>query len=125
MSTTGGGPVRYARGVAFLEIRTYRLKPGTRDEFVRVMREEAVPLLAAFGIRVVDCGPSVVDEDGVEEAYLLRRFASLAERDEQEEAFYSSDAWHSGPREGIVSRIEAYHTIVIETSDDAVTHLTR
>lgn len=103
-----------ASGVMFLEIRTYRLKPGTRDEFVRVMREEAVPLLAEFGLRVVDCGPSLVDEDGHEEAYLIRSFASLEERDAQEEAFYSSRAWHEGPREGIISRIETYHTIVLD-----------
>lgn len=47
-----------------LEIRTYRLKPGTGDEFVRVMREESVPLLEKAGIRVVDCGASLVSEAG-------------------------------------------------------------
>lgn len=100
----------------FLEIRTYRLKPGTSAEFVRVMRDEAVPLLATFGIEVVSCGASVVAEDGHEEAYLIRRFPSLADRDERETAFYSSDVWASGPREAILSRIETYHTIVVPES---------
>ena len=98
-----------------LEIRTYRLKPGMRDDFVRVMRDQSVPLLRVAGIEVVDCGPSLVDEDGQEEAYLIRRFASLDRRDEQETAFYSSDAWLRGPREAIVSRIESYHAIVLDT----------
>ena len=40
----------------FLEVRTYRLKPGTTDGFVRVMREESVPLLEAAGIAVLDYG---------------------------------------------------------------------
>jgi hypothetical protein len=100
--------------VAILEIRTYRLKPGTRDEFVRVMREESLPLLDAWGIEVVDSGPSLVDEDGNEEAYLMRAFESLAQRDEQEEGFYSSAAWREGPREAIIGCIESYHTIVLE-----------
>ncbi|MGC5019549.1 NIPSNAP family protein [Micromonospora sp. DT47] len=98
-----------------LEIRTYRLRPGTIDEFVRVMREEATPLLARFGITVVTAGASLVREDGHEEAYLIRAFPSLAVRDEQEEAFYGSDAWRDGPREAILSRIESYHTVVLET----------
>ncbi|HZE37925.1 MAG TPA: NIPSNAP family protein [Stackebrandtia sp.] len=108
-----------------LEIRTYRLKPGTREEFVRVMRQESIPLLAAHGIAVVDCGASLFDEDGFEEAYLMRSFASLEQRDAQEEAFYSSPQWRQGPREAILSRIESYHTVVMEASDAAVAALRR
>ncbi|WP_327004335.1 NIPSNAP family protein [Dactylosporangium sp. NBC_01737] len=108
-----------------LEIRTYRLKPGTSDEFVRVMREESVPLLEASGIRVVDYGASLVAEDGHEEAYLMRAFTSLEAHQEQEERYYGSDAWRLGPREAIVSRIDSYHTIVIETSEQIVQALQR
>jgi len=108
-----------------LEIRTYRLLPGTRDEFVRVMREEASPLLAKHGLTVVDSGPSLADEDGHEEAYLIRAFPSLAARDELEEEFYGSDEWLQGPREAVVSRIESYHTIVIEVPEAAVRALSR
>lgn len=53
-----------------VEIRTYRLKPGTGDEFVRLMRDEAMPLLERFGVRVVACGASLVAEDGQRDAYL-------------------------------------------------------
>ena len=106
-----------------LEIRTYRLKPGTRDEFVRLMRDESGPLLAAAGIRVVALGASLAAEDGHEEAYLIRAFDSLSRRDAQEEAFYGSDVWRLGPREAVVSRIESYHTIVIEASTEMVAAL--
>jgi NIPSNAP len=103
-----------------LEIRTYRLKPSTRDEFVRVMREDAVPMLRQAGIDVVTCGASLVNEDGHEEAYLIRSFGSLAEHHEQEESFYASDAWRHGPRESILAKIDSYHSIVLETSRTAV-----
>jgi len=102
-----------------LEIRTYRLKPGTGEEFVRVMQQESVPLLEKAGIRVVECGASLVAEGGHEEAYLIRAFASLAQHREQEDAFYGSDAWRHGPREAIVSRIDSYHTIVLDVPEDA------
>ncbi|WP_034593986.1 NIPSNAP family protein [Hamadaea tsunoensis] len=106
--------------MATLEIRTYRLLPGTRTDFLHVMREQAVPLLAEFGIRVVDCGASEVDEDGHEEAYLVRAFSSADERERLEEKFYSSQQWLDGPRDGIVSRIHEYHTIVLSVPDDLV-----
>ncbi|MGK4592217.1 NIPSNAP family protein [Amycolatopsis sp. w19] len=103
-----------------LEVRTYRLKPGTSGEFLRVMRDESVPLLERAGLRVVDFGRSLVAEDGNEEAYLIRAFGSLEEHERQEREFYGSEAWLTGPREAIVSRIESYHTIVMETSEEAV-----
>lgn len=103
-----------------LEIRTYRLRPGTRDEFVRVLREEATPLMERFGITVVGIAASLADDEGNEEACLLRAFSSLAVRQEREQAFYGSDEWRGGPREAVVSPIESYHTVVLETTDDAV-----
>lgn len=103
-----------------LEIRTYRLKPGSTEEFIRLMREESLPLLEKFGIRVVRCGASLFAEDGREEAYLIRAFPSLEAHREQEEAFYGSDAWRQGPREAVLSHIESYHSVVLEVSEDAV-----
>jgi len=100
-----------------IEIRTYRLHPGTGAEFVRVMREESLPLLESAGVRVLAAGASLVAEDGHEEAYLVRAFDSLADRERQEDEFYGSDVWRHGPREAIVSRIEQYHTITLEVPD--------
>lgn len=103
-----------------LEIRTYVLKRSTGDEFVRLMREQALPLLAHQGITVVDSGGSLVREDGAEQAYLVRAFPSLADREAQESAFYSSEEWCSGPREAILARIEGYHTVVLEVPEVVV-----
>ena len=102
-----------------LEIRTYRLKPGTEAEFLRVMQQDGVPLLLQFGISVVACGKSLVADDGSEDAYLIRGFASLDERRSQEERFYRSAEWRHGPRDAIVSRIQSYHTVVLEAGDGA------
>ena len=104
-----------------LEIRSYRLRDGTSDEFAR--RVAAVlPVLRRHGIDVVGHGPSLVDEDG-EHYVLLRSFASAADRDRLEDAFYGSDDWRSGPRAGILELIEGYHTVVLRSTDDAVSAL--
>ncbi|MFE7620694.1 NIPSNAP family protein [Streptomyces sp. NPDC057496] len=100
-----------------LEICTYLLKPGTGLEFSEVMREESVPLLRRAGIRVVDHGASMADEDGREEAYLIRAFSSMEQRHRQKKEFYDSDAWRQGPREAIVSRILESHTVVLDPEE--------
>ncbi|HEY9484011.1 MAG TPA: NIPSNAP family protein [Micromonosporaceae bacterium] len=108
-----------------LEIRTYRCSPGRRGEFLNVMRHRSIPLLATYGIQVVDFGPPLVDEQPWEEAYLMRAFASLAERDRQEETFYGGDDWRGGLRESVMSCIESYHTVVLDVADEVVAALTR
>ncbi|MBA2740687.1 MAG: NIPSNAP family protein [Actinobacteria bacterium] len=109
-----------------LEFRTYRLRPGATDEFVRLMSGESAELLKRHGIRVVASGVSLVPEsEGLEEAYLIRAFASLEERDRQEMSFYSSTDWVDGPRKAVLECIESYHTIVLEVPDEAVRALER
>jgi hypothetical protein len=101
----------------FVEIRSYSLKPGTRDEFHRLFIEEAFPLLKRWAVDVVSYGPSLHDENSY---YLIRRFDSLAYREQSEDAFYSSDEWRQGPREAIVSLIENYTEVVIEVDEVTV-----
>ena len=102
-----------------LEIRTYRLKPGSRADFLQLFNTQSMPLLAKHGIDVVACEASLVDEEDNEEACLIRAFPSLDERQRQEDAFYGSDDWHEGPRQAIIEKIESYHTIVLEASSES------
>jgi hypothetical protein len=88
-----------------VEIRAYRLKPGTRADFHTAAAERALPMVRAFGMDVVAHGPVPGDENGY---FLVRSFADLAQRNAQEDGFYGSPAWRDGPREALVSRIEAY-----------------
>ena len=98
----------------FVEIRSYNLKPGARDEFHRLFLAEAFPMLQRWNMDVVSYGPSLHDENSY---YLMRRFESLAHREESENAFYGSDEWRTGPREAIVSLIENYAEVVLELDD--------
>lgn len=101
-----------------LEIRTYRIADGMLDEFGR--RVTAVmPMLEPYGVHVVGHGPSLRDEEG-QHYVLVRSFATLEERDAQEEAFYGGDEWRAGPRQGILEFIEGIHTVVLRVSDEAV-----
>ena len=101
----------------FIEIRTLALKPSSRDEFHRLYIEEALPRLQRWNFDVVAHGPSLHDEDTY---YVIRRYDSLAQREQMEDAYYASDDWRKGPREAMLALIEYYTDIVLELNEVAV-----
>ena len=103
-----------------VEIRAYRLKPGTRDDFHAAVTQLALPMVRAYGMDVVTHGPVPNDDNGY---FLVRSFASLAELTAQEEEFYGSAPWREGPRESLVSRIETYIDTLLWLGPDAVADL--
>lgn len=104
----------------FVEIRSYNLKPGTRQEFHSLFVEQALPMLKRWKVDVVRYGPSPHDEDSY---YLMRAYASLEDREKSQDAFYGSDEWRQGPREPLLAMIENYTSIVIEIEESTVSAL--
>jgi NIPSNAP protein len=104
----------------FIEIRTLTLKPNTRDQFHYLYIEEALPRLQRWKFDVVAHGPSVHDENTY---YVIRRYASLAQRDQMEDAYYASDDWRKGPREAMLALIEYYNDIVLELDEATINGL--
>ena len=105
-----------------IEIRSYTLKPGTREEFHRLFLEQAFPMLQRWNVDVVAYGPSLHDQDSY---FLMRRYDSPAQREESENAFYGSDEWRQGPRESIIALIENYTEIVLELDEATIDGLRR
>ena len=97
-----------------VEIRSYNLKPGTRDRFHQLFLREALPMLRRWKVDVVAYGPSLHDSDTY---YLMRAYSSVEERQRSEDAFYGSDEWKKGPREAILAGIDSYATTVIRVDE--------
>lgn len=103
-----------------IEIRSYNLKPGTRDQFHRLFVEQALPMLKRWNVEVVYYGPSLHDEDSY---FLMRAYSSLEERQKSQDAFYGSDEWKQGPRESILALIINYTTVVVPADQTLKTSL--
>jgi hypothetical protein len=106
----------------FVEIRSYNLKSGRREEFHRLVLEESLPLLKKWVVDVVAYGPSPHDDDSY---YLIRAYRSLVERQSSQDAFYGSPEWRQGPREAILALIESDTSIVLELEEATVDALRR
>jgi ketosteroid isomerase-like protein len=97
-----------------VEIRSYNLKPGTRDRFHQLFLKEALPMLNRWKVDVVAYGPSLHDQDSY---FLMRAFEGVEQRQKAEDAFYGSEEWIKGPRERVLADIDSYTTIVIHVDD--------
>lgn len=93
-----------------LEIRSYRLKAGSRAAFHELVSEQSLPLHRAWGMDVVSHGPSLHDPDAY---FLMRAYDDLEHLNRTQAAFYGTDAWQTGPREAIVALIEGDANTVI------------
>lgn len=97
-----------------VEIRSYNLKPGTRDRFHQLFLKEALPMLERWKVDVVAYGPSLHDEDSY---FLMRAFEGVEQRQKAEDAFYDCEEWIKGPRERVLADIDSYTTIVIHLDE--------
>jgi hypothetical protein len=100
-----------------VEIRTYRIKPARRAEFIRFFETRSIPALRAHGMQVL--GP-LVDRENPHKVAFLRSFPSLAERDRMKDAFYGSELWKNELETVAMPMIESYDVIVCETAPGCV-----
>jgi len=117
VAAAGWPPPAFARQGRVLEIRSYNLKPGTRDRFHQLFLNEALPMLKRWKVDVVAHGPSLHDQDSY---FLMRAFDGVEVRQKSEDAFYGSDEWTKGPRERVLADIDSYTTIVIHLDDATI-----
>jgi len=103
-----------------LEMRLFKLRPGTRAEFDRISHEGTIPMMRRFGITVLAYGPTLNDEDGY---LLLRAFPSEGERVSRSQAFYASDEWETNYEAPVMAMIEDYHTAVIPATEAVLRQL--
>lgn len=95
------------------EVRTYRVKPGRRDDFIKFFEEQSIPALRSHGIRVL--GP-LVDLENPNKFVWLRAFPSLEERDRMKDAFYGSALWVDELEHIAMPMLESWDFALCETS---------
>ena len=100
-----------------VEVRSYRIKPGKRDEFIELFETRAVPAQRTYGINVI--GP-FLDVENPNKFVFLRSFPSLEERDRMKEAFYGSELWKNELEELAMPLLDSYDVILCETSPGCV-----
>lgn len=100
-----------------VEVRSYRIKPGRRAEFIEFFEKRSIPALRSQGMQVV--GP-FLDLENPNKFAWLRCFPSLAERERMRDAFYEGDLWKNELEAIAMPMLESYDVMLCETSPGCV-----
>lgn len=100
-----------------VEVRSYRIKPGRRAEFIEFFETQAIPALRLHGMKVL--GP-LLDIENPNKFVWLRTFPSLEERDRMKEAFYEGELWKNELEAIAMPMLDSYDVILCETSPGCV-----
>jgi hypothetical protein len=103
-----------------LELRMFKVQPGTREEFHRISDEGTIPMMRRYGIKVVKYGPALNDENTY---FLLRAFPSEEQRVAQSQALYANAEWEENYDGPVMSMIDEYHTVVMPASEQMIEQL--
>jgi len=100
-----------------VEVRSYRIKPGHRDEFIKLFETRAIPALRSHGMKIL--GP-MLDVENPNKFVWLRSFPSLEERDRMKNEFYEGDLWKNELEAIAMPLLDSYDVILCETSSGYV-----
>jgi hypothetical protein len=73
-----------------IEMRTYRLKPGLRSQFLDIFLTKSVPAHAEIGMKIVGPFLSIDDPNTF---FFMRGFPDLESREPMKAKFYEGELW--------------------------------
>jgi NIPSNAP len=105
-----------ARGM-IIEMRTYKLKPGKREEFLEIFRTKSMPAHAEIGMKILGPWLSIDDPDTF---FFMRGFPDLASREPMKAKFYEGELWKTELEQVLMPLIEKYDVVLVDDSQGLV-----
>jgi hypothetical protein len=106
-------PLTHVAQTMIVEVRSYRIKPGRRAEFIEFFKTQAMPAQRSYGMKIL--GP-LLDIENPNKFVWLRGFPSLDERERMKDAFYEGEMWKNELEAIAMPMLDSYDVILCETS---------
>jgi NIPSNAP len=100
-----------------VEMRTYKLRPGKRPEFLEIFRSRSVPAHAESGMKILGPFLSVEDPDTF---FFMRGFPDLPSRDPMKARFYDGELWKNELENVLMPMIEKYDVVLVDDPDGLI-----
>jgi hypothetical protein len=97
-----------------VEMRTYRIKPGLRSQFLEIFRTRSMPAHAEIGMKIAGPFLSIEDPDTF---FFMRGFPDLASREPMKAKFYDGELWKRELEPVLMPMIETYDVVLVEAPD--------
>ena len=100
-----------------VEMRTYKLKPGVRPQFLEIFRTRSMPAHAEIGMKISGLFLSVDDRDTF---LFMRGFPDIASREPMKAEFYEGELWKGELENVMMPMIEKYDVVVVDDADGLI-----
>ncbi len=100
-----------------IEMRTYKLKPGKRPEFLEIFRTRSVPAHDEIGMKIL--GPFLSIEDA-DTFFFMRGFPDLASREPMKAKFYEGELWKRELENLLMPMIEKYEVVLVDDPEGKI-----
>jgi len=100
-----------------VEMRTYKLKPGKRGEFLEIFRTKSRPAHDVIGMKILGPFLSIEDPDTF---FFMRGFPDLASREPMKAQFYEGPLWKNELENVLMPMIEKYDVVLVEDQDGLI-----
>lgn len=100
-----------------VEMRTYKIVPGKRAEFLEIFRTKSVPAHAEIGMRILGPFLSLEDPDTF---FFMRGFPDLASREPMKARFYEGELWKRELEHVLMPMIVTYQVVLVDDPDGRI-----
>jgi hypothetical protein len=92
-------------------MRTYKIKPGKRAEFLDVFESKSVPAHQKIGMKILGPYLSIEDPDTF---FFMRAFPDLESREPMKAQFYEGELWKRELEQKLMPMIDRYDVVLVE-----------
>ena len=100
-----------------IEMRTHKIKPGLRSQFLALFRSKSIPAHAEIGMKNLGPFLSVEDPDTF---FFMRGFPDLPSREPMKAKFYEGELWKGELEKVVMPMLEKYDVVVVEDPEGLV-----
>src|SRR6185312_10480607 len=94
-----------------IEMRTYKLRPCKRAEFLEIFHSKSVPAHHEIGMKIVGPFLSIEDPDTF---FFMRGFPDLESREPMKAKFYEGELWKRELENVLMPMIEKYEVCLMD-----------
>lgn len=100
-----------------IEMRTYKTKPGKREEFLHTFRSKSIPAHEEIGMKIL--GPFVSIEDP-DMFFFMRGFPDLQSREPMKAKFYEGELWKRELENILMPILEKYEVVLVDDPEGQI-----
>ena len=100
-----------------VEMRTYKLRPGTRARFLEIFRSKSIPEHVQLGMKIVGPFLSIEDPDTF---FFMRGFPDLGSRESMKAQFYEGELWKRELESVLMPMLDKYEVVVVDDCENLI-----